>query len=116
MSRYRPASHDWGDCTPLPPASAPDLPGLDTRRADGVLAGAATPAAPAEPRRRPVPLWVWATGLAGLALGGTLWLAADVYSATDASRGLACPSGTPVSVQAATGCVGQGPVYDDEEE
>jgi hypothetical protein len=61
-------------------------------------------------------VWAWAAGLAVLLLAGTAWLAADVYSAPAASSGLACPVGTPASVQAATGCVEQAPVYEDEEE
>jgi hypothetical protein len=118
MSRYRPASHDWEECTPLPPGSAPALDGLEPlRRTDGVLAGAADcKAASPTARRRPGPWWAWAAGLAGLALGATVWLAADVYSAPEPTPGLACPAGTPASVQAATGCVEQAPVYDDEEE
>jgi hypothetical protein len=117
MSRYRPASRDWEDCTPLPPGSAPALDEPEPRRADGVLAGAADcKDAPPPARRRPGPWWAWAAGLAALALGATVWLAADVYSAPEATPGLACPAGTPASVQAATGCVEQPPVFDDEEE
>ncbi|MFO1149803.1 MAG: hypothetical protein U1E62_15605 [Alsobacter sp.] len=117
MSRYRPASRAWENCTPLPPDSVPAVDGLEaSRRADGVLAGAACKDAPARSRRRPGPWWAWVAGLGALAVAATFWLAADVYSAPDVPPGLACPAGTTAPVQAATGCVEPGPVYDDEEE